>query len=136
MGIETIPKKLDVGDYAFTHNYSAIVDKKQDVVELIANICSQDHDRFKRECVRAKQNKTQLIILTEELHDKNSLYNWVSPVRKYGAYAGKPYTRVKGSILYKSIMTITERYGARFYFCNKEDTAKTIIELLNKHIKQ
>ena len=39
---------------------------------------------------------------------------------------------VDGNQLYKSLCTIRDRYNVRFEFCEKKDTGKKIIELLDE----
>lgn len=134
MGIKTVNSKLYVGDYAFANNHRVIIDRKKDILELVGNIKSKDHERFKKELIRAKEADIKLLFLVEELHNYNTLCEWVSPVRKYGEFKGKPYTKITGLELAKSMKTIQERYGVRFFFCNKCDVAQKMIELLNKYI--
>ena len=60
--------KLMVGDYMNYDNPRLIVDRKQNLSELCSNVC-QDHDRFRRELMLAKENGIKLVILCEHGND-------------------------------------------------------------------
>lgn len=69
-GIEYINKErygsiaLKVGDYMSDENKNLSIDRKQSMIELVGNICQQ-HDRFQREMLRAKELGIKLVILIE-----------------------------------------------------------------------
>ena len=118
--------KLWAGDYMSLDNPRVIVDRKQNLSELCQNVC-QDHDRFRRELVRAQDNGIQLIILVEHGKDIESLEDiifWENPRLKKSPKA------TTGQTLYNILTTLQRKYGARFEFCTKEETGKRIIELL------
>ena len=71
-GIKHPVSKLMVGDYMNYDNPRVIVDRKQNLTEVCSNVC-QDHERFRRELVLAKENGIQLIILCEHGKDIKSL---------------------------------------------------------------
>ena len=84
MGIKTIRQKLEVGDYMFPHDefwsYPMIsVDTKESILELSKNIMSDDHKRFKAECIRAREKGIQLVVLVEELPPYGRLDMWEVP---------------------------------------------------------
>ena len=114
-----------------------IVDRKQNLTEVCSNVC-QDHDRFRRELVLAKENGIQLIILCEHGKDIKSLEDvifWKNPrSEKRKKIDGKWQTvqtnAMKGDVLYKILTTLQEKYGVRFEFCDKDETGKRIVELL------
>lgn len=60
-GIKHPVSKLMVGDYMNYDNPRLIIDRKQNLTELCSNVC-QDHARFRRELLLAKENDIQLII--------------------------------------------------------------------------
>lgn len=136
-GIKHPVSKLMVGDYMNYDNPRVIVDRKQNLTEVCSNVC-QDHDRFRRELVLAKENGIQLIILCEHGKDIKSLEDvifWKNPrSEKRKKIDGKWQTvhtnAMKGDVLYKILTTLEEKYGVRFEFCTKEETGKRIIELL------
>ena len=118
--------KLWAGDYMSLDNPRVIVDRKQNLSELCQNVC-QDHDRFRRELVRAQDNGIQLIILVEHGKDIESLEDiifWENPRLKKSPKA------TTGQTLYNILTTLQRKYGVRFEFCTKEETGKRIIELL------
>lgn len=136
-GIKHPVSKLMVGDYMNYDNPRVIVDRKQNLTEVCSNVC-QDHDRFRRELLLAKENGIQLIILCEHGKDIKSLEDvifWKNPrSEKRKKIDGKWQTvntnAMKGDVLYKILTTLEEKYGVRFEFCTKEETGKRIIELL------
>ena len=119
--------KLWAGDYMSLDNPRVMVDRKQNLSELCQNVC-QDHDRFRRELVRAQDNGIQLIILVEHGKDIESLEDiifWENPRLKKSPKA------TTGQTLYNILTTLQRKYGVRFEFCTKEETGKRIIELLS-----
>ena len=136
-GIKHPVSKLMVGDYMNYDNPRVIVDRKQNLTEVCSNVC-QDHERFRRELVLAKENGIQLIILCEHGKDIKSLEDvifWKNPrSEKRKKVDGKWQTvntnAMKGDVLYKILTTLEEKYGVRFEFCEKEETGKKIVEIL------
>ena len=136
-GIKHPVSKLMVGDYMNYDNPRVIVDRKQNLTEVCSNVC-QDHDRFRRELVLAKENGIQLIILCEHGKDIKSLEDvifWKNPrseKRKKidGNWQTVHTNAMKGDVLYKILTTLQEKYGVRFEFCDKDETGKRIVELL------
>lgn len=136
-GIKHPVSKLMVGDYMNYDNPRVIVDRKQNLTEVCSNVC-QDHDRFRRELVLAKENGIQLIILCEHGKDIKSLEDvifWKNPrSEKRKKIDGKWQTvqtnAMKGDVLYKILTTLQEKYGCEFQFCTKEETGKKIVEIL------
>ncbi|HBV81378.1 MAG TPA: hypothetical protein DEB74_00975 [Lachnospiraceae bacterium] len=142
-GVNHFSSKLLVGDYMSLDNPRLIIDRKQNLQELCGNVCQQ-HDRFKKELIKAMQANIQLIILIEHGPDIRSLedvYFWKNPRKhevRWKVVNGKreKYTvsakALDGDQLYKSLCTIRDRYHVRFEFCEKKDTGKRIIELLGE----
>ena len=136
-GIKHISSKLWVGDYMSLDNPRVIVDRKQNLTEVCSNVC-QDHERFRRELILAKENGIQLIILCEHGKDIQSLEDvifWKNPrSEKRKKIDGKWQTvqtnAMKGDVLYKILTTLEEKYGVHFEFCDKDETGKRIVELL------
>ena len=124
MGVELVRNMLPFGDYALPPSVS--VDTKADMAEIASNIGS-DHKRFKRECIAAKEAGCQLIILVENddgIRSVNDVHTWINPEIIYRPRA------ITGERLEKAMKTMTERYGVRFEFCEPEEAAGRIIELL------
>lgn len=142
-GVKHFSSKLLVGDYMSLDNPRLIIDRKQNLQELCGNVCQQ-HERFKRELLKAMDVGIQLIILIEHGNDIKSIedvYFWKNPRKhevrwrtvngKKERYAASSKA-VDGNQLYKSLCTIRDRYNVRFEFCEKNDTGKKIIELLSE----
>lgn len=143
-GVNHFTSKLLVGDYMNLDNPRLIIDRKQNLQELCQNVCQQ-HERFKRELLKAMQANIQLIILVEHGADIKTLedvYFWQNPRKhevRWRMVNGKrekyvvSAKAVDGNQLYKSLLTIRDRYNVRFEFCEKKNTGKRIIELLGKN---
>lgn len=142
-GVNHFSSKLLVGDYMNLDNPRLIIDRKQNLQELCGNVCQQ-HERFKKELVKAMQANIQLIILVEHGPDVKSIedvYFWQNPRKhevRWRVVNGKrekyvvSAKAVDGNQLYKSLCTIRDRYNVRFEFCEKKDTGRKIIELLGQ----
>lgn len=136
-GIRIIRDKLGIGDYSLPLDRRVCVDVKQDVVEIAGNLCSGDHERFRNECIRAKEVGARLYILIQEnecngieITQPEDLRFWQSPKYKYGQHKGEPLTTVKGETLGKIMRTMERKYGVRFIFCDEKDAGKIILKLL------
>lgn len=140
--IKHFSSKLLVGDYMSLDNPRLIIDRKQNLQELCGNVCQQ-HERFKKELLRAMDAGIQLIILVEHGKDISCLedvYFWKNPRKhevRWRVVNGKreKYVvsdkAVDGEQLYKSLCTIRDRYNVRFEFCEKKETGERIVELLS-----
>ena len=125
LGHKVVRSKLYTGDYALATSQKICVDTKQDLQEVCGNL-TQQHERFRAECERAKEAGIQLVILVQEpsvktLIDVCSWYNW----RKK-----KNPRALSGKQLYKIMATMTERYGVAWQFCTRGTVGKTVVELL------
>ena len=124
MGVRIVRNMLPFGDYARAPEIS--VDTKANMEEIASNI-GTDHQRFKRECIAAKEAGCQLIILVENTQGITSVdevHEWINPEAIFRPRA------ITGDRLEKAMKTMSERYGVRFEFCNPEEAAEKIIELL------
>ena len=127
-GIEIIRTKLLVGDYmlAGSEGGGISVDTKTLGVPELASNCFQEHVRFRAECETAQKCGIQLIVLVEESLPGGRLENWRSPMGRDGL----PLYRFDPSVLRKVLITMQERYGVRFRFCDGRSTGKVLIEYL------
>lgn len=145
LGVQYFRSKLYVGDYQSLDNSRLVIDRKKDLQEICGNVCQQ-HERFKAELLRAKEQGIKLVILCEHGADIKSLedvYFWQNP-RKYQirwkTVNGKRVRdvisakAVDGNQLYKSLCTIRDRYNVDFVFCQKEETGQKIIEILGGYL--
>lgn len=125
-GIQWYPQGLNAGDYRNLDNPRIIIDRKQNLSELCRNVVQQ-HDRFVRELLRAKEHGFHMIILVEQggkIKKLSDVGGWYNPRLRYSKCA------VTGKRLYKILKTMTEKYEFEIEFCDKKDTAKRIVELL------
>ena len=142
-GVDYFRSKLFVGDYCNVDYPRLVIDRKKDLQEIIGNV-TQQHERFTKELLRAKEKGFKVIILVEHGKDIQSLedvFFWHNPrLDKYEwkVVDGHPvkiqmYPKATtGAQLYKSLCTIRDRYDVEFQFCTKDLTGFKIIELLER----
>ena len=137
-GIRHPVSKLMVGDYMNYDNPRLIIDRKQNLSELCSNVCQQ-HERFRAELVRAQENEIQLVILCEHGKGVKSLEDviwWDNPrsVKRIkgadGRWRNVETKAMQGDVLYKILCTMQRKYGVRFLFCDKKETGRRIVEIL------
>lgn len=141
LGVRYFRSKLYVGDYQSLDDPRLVIDRKRDLQEICGNVCQQ-HERFKAELLRAREQGIKLVILCEhgaDIKDLEDVYFWQNP-RKYRirwrTVNGKRVKSVisdkavDGPQLYKSLCTIRDRYGVDLVFCQKGDTGQRIVEIL------
>ncbi len=129
--IKYVSSKMYVGDYQNLQDGSIVVDRKQNLSEICSNVCQQ-HERFKAELVRAQEAGIKIYILCE--HGKgittlDDVKTWINPRLKKSPKA------LTGEKLYKIMKTQEEKYGITYLFCDKEETGKTILDILERRIK-
>lgn len=142
LGVKYFRSKLYCGDYQSIDNARLVIDRKKDLQELCGNVCQQ-HERFKKELLRAIDQGIKIIILCEHGEDIKTLedvYFWQNPRKHKVIWKTVDGKRVKtvishkavdGNQLYKSLRTIQDRYNVDFVFCTKEETGKKIVEILS-----
>ena len=128
--IQLIRCKLPFGDYALPPRVA--IDTKKGLEEIAGNICGdrEEHQRFKRECIAARDAGCHLIILIENndgITDINQVHFWRNPRTPFNPRC------VQGDRLEKAMKTMMERYGCEFLFCQYSETAKIIVELLRRN---
>lgn len=128
--VKIVRSKLYVGDYQIANQGGICVDTKASVGELASN-CFQEHERFRRELIRAQESGIQLIVLTEESLPGGRLDQWRSPLDGSGC----PRYRFDPAVLRKALITMQERYGVRFRFCDGRSTGKTLIAYLKGELR-
>ena len=130
-GAQYFVSKLPCGDYCSLDNARFCIDRKQNLNELVGNVCQQ-HQRFVRELQWAQELGIRLVFLVEHGDSIRSLEDvkaWVNPRLRESPFA------VSGERLYKILSTLEARYNTKFYFCTKAQTGKRIIELLKGGMK-
>lgn len=144
-GVSYFRSKLYVGDYQSLDNPRLVIDRKKDLQEICGNV-RQQHERFKKELLKAMDAGIQIVILIEHGSDIQCLedvifFNQPETTRwrwKTVEVDGKKkkirekyqQKAINGNTLYRSLCTIRDRYNVRFEFCEKKDTGKEIIRIL------
>lgn len=129
-GISLVRSKLAFGDYSLPP--ARAVDTKKDLAELAYDI-DQDHARFRRELIGARDAGVKLFVLTENdvgVTDFATLAKWVETPEDF-AKRKFAKRRIEGARLAKACMTMSERYACEFLFCAPEDAARIVSELLD-----
>ena len=120
--------KLPVGDYISLDNPRLTVDRKQNLLEVVQNVC-QGHDRFVRELKRANEYGIKLVVLIEHSHRIKRLedvVHWKNPRLAISPLA------VSGERLYKIMCSLRDKYGVEWQFCDKQHTGRRIIQILER----
>lgn len=128
-GFEPRFSKVYVGDYQMPPN--AAVDTKRSIAELASNVWQQ-HDRFRRELVRAQEAGIHLIILVENdqgVTDLVTLASWIEPQRDFNRRKNAQ-RRIYGSTLAKACASMEKKYGCEFAFCKPSEAGQTVLRLL------
>ena len=141
MGVDYFRSKLWVGDYMNIDNPRVVIDRKKDLLELCGNV-TQQHKRFAAELVRAQEKNIKIIILCEhgeEIKNLTDVYFWHNPrldLYEWVIQDGHPVKVPKypkateGISLYRSLLTMRDKYGIEFRFCNQSETGCVITQLL------
>ena len=131
------------------------VDSKFGIDETYGNLIGPSHPRFRDECILAQQNGIDFYVLIESapevacLEDVKHWRNWkqlyayckrnhietgsgmMERIDEYVAHGGqKP--PVSGEQLYKTMVTMAEKYGVKWRFTSPEKCGKAIAWLLEK----
>lgn len=122
---------LPFGDYMAVPPVS--VDTKASMQEIAQNIggSSAEHNRFRRELIKAQEAGCHLYILVENddgIRDLAGVRRWVNP-----RLIDSPKA-ITGERLAKAMETMQERYGVTFLFCHPERAAAMIHYLLERGI--
>ena len=141
LGASYFVSKLYVGDYMSLDNPRLVIDRKKDLLELCGNV-TQQHERFRDELIRAKEHGIKLIVLCEHgdgIQELTDVIFWENPRLKEADWVmrdGHPVKELRypkattGEQLYKSLCTISDRYGVDFCFCSKDQTGMEIVKIL------
>lgn len=126
LGVQHFCSKLYAGDYASLDRPRLCVDRKKNLLELCGNV-TQDHERFRKELLRAQEAGIRLIFLVEHgfpIFELRDVPCWTNPRRRTSPKA------TSGEQLYKTLCTIRDRYNTDFLFCAPDDTGRTLTEIL------
>ena len=140
-GIETEQKALKIGDY-MVEGGTVAIDSKFGLAECYQNLI-HDHDRFRRECIRAKEAGIRLIILVEQagIETLEDVKTWENPrIAEYNwalehglRVANAP--PISSKRLYGIMKTMSELYNCEWVFCHKNSTGKMIFQILAEDLK-
>ena len=117
---------LYVGDYADQADARTVIDRKQNLTEVCANLTYQ-HERFRAELERARDAGIRLVILVEHgrgirsLHD---VFGWYNPRLRTSPRA------TTGRQLGRMMYTVAARYGVEWRFCDPAETGAEILKIL------
>ena len=121
--INYIISKLDYGDYKIYKDNSVVIDRKDNLTELAHNLCSTtEHERIRKEIQRAKDDGCKefiFLIAESKIKSIDDIAKWSSP-----------HTKVKGSTLLKTMVTMKNKYNVRFIICPRTKMGEYIIKLL------
>lgn len=130
LGIHCVRTKLYVGDYMFVGGVKSC-DTKASIQELAADI-DQQHDRFRRELVNARDAGIALTVLVENadgVRDLDGLAAWAEPAASF-AKRKHAKRRISGLRLAKACMTMSDRYGVSWEFCDPSEAGAMVIDIL------
>lgn len=133
-GVPIVRCKLPFGDYSWCPPRA--VDTKKDIYELAMDI-DQQHERFKRECVGARDAGCELTVLVENDDGVSSLAElaaWEESDRHFEMRKRKSGNtkarKISGARIAKACATMSGRYGVRFEFCSPSSSAQAVLEIL------
>ena len=135
MGIDYFCEKLDFGDYTNPLNEKRVViDRKKNLIEWAKNL-GKNHQRFKVELEKAKQNGYKVIVLIEQKIAYEDLKTWENPkafekirVLKDGTQVARP--AMTGLQMWKICEKWKEKYDLNIWFCDKKSSASIIATCL------
>lgn len=120
-GHEVIYKKLDEGDYNVEELIPYIVFERKSLQDLYGSIV-QDHARFKKEILRAKDKGKIFYIFIEGTLEEFYYFKWATRL-----YEMKP------NVLSKIINTMIERYSLIIVECDgRVDMSKKILSTIKE----
>lgn len=115
--------KLDAGDYMNTDKPEIVIDRKANLQEVCSNLQSgkENIHRFINECRRARKADLRFIVLVEGNNCKT-----LADVKLWQS----KYSKHTGQWLYREMLNLFYSYKVEWVFCRKNETAKTILRLL------
>ena len=123
--IKYITSKLYCGDYQLLSNGKIVVDRKQNLAEIMQNVTQK---RFRDELIRAKKAGIHLIILIEHSKDItciDDIIKWKNPRLEYWKF--------------KARKQLSQDLGGWFVFCeeeiNKDDEWELYRNLKGRNLK-
>lgn len=128
-GIEYERSKLLFGDYMDYNRPQIVIDRKQNIAELAKN-CTVEHERFKREMLRAEKAGAELVILVEQ--NRYTDRGRVVKVRTIEDLLlwSSPHTITTGEKVYRVLASWCAKYPIRVVFCDKRSTGRMIEKII------
>ena len=124
---------LPVGDYQ--RPAKVAVDTKKDIIELATDV-KRDHARFRRECERARDLGTALVVLVENEDGVRSLADLEEWSESDDSYKkrnrGGRAVRYTGAAIAKACRTMHRAYGVVFGFCDPSESGAKVLEILDR----
>ena len=125
-GVTVVRRALNFADYFNPDNPGVIIDRKQNLQEVVGNVVQQ-RARFVREIERCNLAGCRMIVLVEhggKIRSLEDVIGWKNPRLKESPLA------VSGERLYRIMSAMASHYGIEWQFCDKRVTGKRIIQLL------
>jgi ERCC4-type nuclease len=125
-GVKVVRRALNFADYFNPGRPDVIIDRKQNLLEIAGNVI-QGRARFMREVERCNRAGCHMIVLIEHsslIHSLEDVISWKNPRLKVSPLA------VSGDRLFRIMKAMEIKYGIEWQFCSKQQTGKTINELL------
>lgn len=126
-GVAYVRRALNFADYADPEKLpGTVIDRKQNLLEVAAN-CTTDRKRFVREIERCNRSGCHMVVLIEHggrIRKLEDVIGWTNPRLKVSPLA------VSGERLFKIMKAMEGYYHMEWQFCDKRQTGKKIIEIL------
>ena len=126
-GVAYVRRALNFADYADPEKLpGTVIDRKQNLLEVAAN-CTTDRKRFVREIERCNRSGCHMVVLIEHggrIRKLEDVIEWKNPRLKVSPLA------VSGERLFKIMKAMEGYYHMEWQFCDKRQTGKKIIEIL------
>ena len=117
-----VVRKMETADYMVEGQPNIVVDRKQNLDELMHNLFGKDKRRFYNEMRLAHENRVKVTIVCE--HGLK-----IDSVAAVGRFRST-HSKITGQQLRAEIERVRLAYGVQFVFCEKWQTAKTILKIL------
>lgn len=129
----------------FMGTYDRVVDTKSGMQEMYSDIVGKDHERFRDSLILAQNNSIKMVVLIEEpgINSLEDVAKWKNPrlekwykfnaMHKQGKALSVKIPKIppcSSDRLMKSMMTMEEKYGVEFQFCDPNDAGRRVIEIL------
>lgn len=137
-GFQVIRHGLYVGDWTLLNDMSVCIDTKTGGLQEVYSNLVQDHERFRRELIRARDAGIKLIMLVEEpkIRTLEDVQDWVNPrgiiyqKKAEQGIATQKAPPISSKRLYNIMRTMAENYGVEWAFTTKQHCGERILELL------